>query len=204
MITSIKLFKESLSNGLSREEKIELLNDFKEWSGGYNPNEVDWQDGEDSVLTYIEYSIINPKPEAAQFLEDIYDGVEQIENYINESTVNESASELNNYFDEKTRKIGRFDIAYYAEQNRDGRIFLEVVADSKRGYPRDAFLTALSVGKPSLPQGYEYVTGTPVDYSMKEITRETIKADDEMYDDRGYTDSEFSGSVRYEIKKNNE
>ena len=118
-----------------------------------------------------------------------------------ESTVNESASELNNYFEQKRKRIGRFDIEYYAEQNRDGRIFLEVVADSKRGYPRDAFLTALSVGKPSLPQGYEYVTGTPVDYSMKEITKQTIKADDEMYDDRGYTDSEFSGSVRYEIKK---
>lgn len=113
------------------------------------------------------------------------------------STVND----LNNYLEDKSSRSGRFDFIYYVEPSNNDKVFLEVVADSKRGYPRDAFFAALSKGKPTLLSDWEYVTGIAVDYSNKPVTKETILVDDEYYDDRGYTDSEFSGSVRYEIRQ---
>ena len=92
MYTSIKLFKESLENNLTIDQKIELINDFKEWSGGALPNEMNWnQEADDveadddygyGVLDYITGSIIIDTPAARKFIEDLYDGVENASDYI--------------------------------------------------------------------------------------------------------------------------
>jgi hypothetical protein len=115
---------------------------------------------------------------------------------INESSI----SDLNNYLETKSKKIGRFDIEYNVSKN-NSKNYIEVSAHSKRGLPKDAFLTLLSVSKPTLLDEFEYVTGIAVSYNDKPVTKQSIKEDDENYDDREYTDSEFSGSVLYEIKE---
>jgi len=203
MFTSIKLFKESLdANGLSDQQREDLKGRF---NAILEIQDFDFELAEVDVYEEINNLPEHQRLEAEEIWEDVMTEHENGTSGYYESKISKinesSTSELNDYLEGKSRRSGRFDIAYYAETTRDGKVFLEVVADSKRGYPRDAFIIALTSGKPSLPSGWEYVTGTPVDYSMKEVTRETIKADDEYYDDRGYTDSEFSGSVRYEIKQ---
>lgn len=90
MFTSIKLFKESLSDtyvpgDLSREEKIELLNDFKNWSGGFYPHQVDWEEGPKTIRNYFKYAIINPKDAAKNFIANIHNMDDKVENYMKES-----------------------------------------------------------------------------------------------------------------------
>jgi hypothetical protein len=97
---------------------------------------------------------------------------------------------------------GRDWLISYFTSEKNGKFYVGVSASGKRGYPRDADIKALNTSKPSLPSGYEYVTGTAVNmYSGKPITIKTIKEADDYYDDRGYTEYEFQGEVYYEVIK---
>lgn len=90
---------------------------------------------------------------------------------------------------------------FFTTKNND-KIYIGIVVGSKRGYPRDAYIKALNTSKPKLPSGFTYTTGTPVNmYTNTPVTLKSIKEDDEYYDDRGYTDSEFDGEVYYEVTK---
>ena len=85
---------------------------------------------------------------------------------------------------------------------KNDKIYVGIVVGGKRGYPRDAYIKALKTPKPKLPNGFTYTTGTPIDiYNNKPVTLKSIKEDDKMYDDRGYTDSEFDGAIYYEVTK---
>ena len=90
---------------------------------------------------------------------------------------------------------------FFATKYND-KIYVGIVVGGKRGYPRDAYIKVLKTSKPALPSGFTYTTGTPVNmYTNTPITLKSIKEDDEYYDDRGYTDSEFDGEVYYEVTK---
>ena len=102
---------------------------------------------------------------------------------------------------ESETRSGDFYIDKTIEKKHDGTFMLSVNVSGKRGTVSSAYIKALSVSKPELPKGFEYETGTPIDWGGKEVTRQTIKEDDDYYDDRGYTDSEFGGGVYYKIVK---
>lgn len=100
-----------------------------------------------------------------------------------------------------SRRMGSIDIDYSITEHKSD-ILLRVSANGKRGNPSSADRAAMKAPLPSLPKGYEYVDKKPLNmYSRKEVTENSIKEADKMYDDRGYTDSEFYGEVVYKIKK---
>jgi len=111
-----------------------------------------------------------------------------------------SLEDLSNNLENKSYKSGRFDIDFDIQKTGDN-IRLLIAAHGKRGYPREAYLKALSTPLPTLPNGYEYVDRKPKDYTGNIMTPTSIKSDDDNYDDRGYIDSEFSGVVYYNVQK---
>ena len=131
--------------------------------------------------------------------------VKRLRGELNESkTLNKDNIQPHIKFLEKAlegeKKVGRYykDVGVWANDNNDG-IIVSVVMYGKRGRVGDAILKALSYGKPQLPIAYEYKYPYPTDGRGKKVTAQTIKADDERYDDRGYTDSEYQGAVEYTV-----
>jgi hypothetical protein len=99
------------------------------------------------------------------------------------------------------RWSGNWNTDFFTTKKND-KIYVGITVGGKRGYPRDAYIKALNTSKPALPSGFTYTTGTPINmYTNKPVTLKSIKEDDELYDDRGYTDSEFHGEVYYEVTK---
>lgn len=55
-------------NGLSDKQKTALINNFKEWSGGFTPDECPWEGDDEeemSVSQYIEHTLPTDLPAAA-------------------------------------------------------------------------------------------------------------------------------------------
>ena len=122
---------------------------------------------------------------------------------INENVDNDTNTDISLIEDSlpSERWSGNWFTDFFVTKNND-KIYVGIVVGGKRGYPRDAYIKALKTPKPSLPKGFTYTTGTPVNmYTNEPVTLKSIKEDDEYYDDRGYTDSEFNGEVYYEVTK---
>jgi len=58
MSKASKLLKniESMSEKLSDQDQVKVLKDLKSWSGGFLPDEMDF-DGEDGIYTYVKTSL---------------------------------------------------------------------------------------------------------------------------------------------------
>lgn len=99
------------------------------------------------------------------------------------------------------KSLGRFFVGYDVAKKNDSELLVIVQVDGKRGLPREAELKAIYLPRPPLPAGYQYAPGGPIDFSGEPMTPETIRERDEIYSDRGYTDSEFSGYVCHKVIK---
>lgn len=117
-------------------------------------------------------------------------------------TIEDDVKLLNKHFESlNTLWIGRdFTVHYFAKEIK-GKIYVDVDAGGKRGYPRDAEFVAMDNPPLDLPNGFNYKQ-PPLNYDLTKMTAKTIKDVDNFYDDRGYTEYEFSGSCLFEIVKN--
>jgi hypothetical protein len=115
---------------------------------------------------------------------------------------NESVSDkdLKSHLEKQEKWKGRDWFISYWIENIKGKRAIEVIVNGKRGITSDAEKMALKIGKPTLPEGLEYATGKPVWQNGTSASVSDIKKRDEMFDDRGYHDSEFSGEVYYILK----
>jgi len=107
----------------------------------------------------------------------------------------EDESIFNKYLDDRSHWKGRFEIFYHAELTKDGDLYVHVTAEGKKGYVKDAEILA-SKTSPDLPKGYS-VDSSALLPNGKPATKENI----DIYDDGEYQQSEFSGRVKYKIKK---
>lgn len=112
----------------------------------------------------------------------------------------EDLPELMEYYSDRGSYSGGYDIDY-TPIVKNGKTLVVKGVNGKRGRPSDAERIAIS-GRPTLPPGYGFVTGKPVDGLGNEMTSNSIKEEDENGYERGYTDSGFWGAAYYEIKKN--
>lgn len=216
LFTSINEFKQHLlSEGKEFEYMLlsRLQMDCKYFLGNGNGNERNlWADNVNDHIEKMKelYNSVDPKPEwiSMEDIEDfeikMNDKLEEVQNeskhLVTESNITQDDLDYINETlpDEKT--VNRFFISYYTD-NIGGKPVIVIDVSGKRGRPSDAYLMALRTNKPKLPSGYKYVSGKAIDYNGEPVTADSIKKDDEYYDDRGYTDSEFDGAVLYEIEK---
>lgn len=216
LFTSINEFKQHLlSEGKEFEYMLlsRLKMDCKYFLGNGNGNERNlWADNVNDHIEKMKelYNSVDPKPEwiSMEDIEDfeikMNDKLEEVQNeskhLVTESNITQDDLDYINETLPDEKVVNRFFISYYAD-NIGGKPVIVIDVSGKRGRPRDAYLTALRTNKPKLPSGYKYVSGKAIDYKGEPVTADSIKKDDEYYDDRGYTDSEFGGAVLYEIEK---
>jgi len=108
----------------------------------------------------------------------------------------------NKELQEQSRSSRDFHIGFYIDSQNDEKLTVEVAVNGKRGMVSEAEKKALNTPMPELPAGYTYKNQTPIDWRGKEVTYASIREADDNGDpqDRGYQDSEFMGSIYYEIE----
>lgn len=109
------------------------------------------------------------------------------------------ASELETHFKDSNKKLSNGMGRAVDALVKDGKvILLGIHVTGKRGLVSDAEKKAKEY-KPALLKGFEYISGKAIHFDGEIMNAASIKKADEMYDDREYTDSEFSGSCYYEV-----
>lgn len=88
MITNINEFRQFIneSTDLSFERKKEILNDLKNWSGGYDPTELPWDedesDSDQSLNVFMDNYIIDSEiPIVSNWFQQLIDGNDLVINY---------------------------------------------------------------------------------------------------------------------------
>lgn len=174
------------SGTLTTGELKQGLKDIVEDGAPYKKNHDKWV--EDNFKGIDDNTVVDEKNRIVDKQQDLKEITPQAAMKILDESVEEST------------RSGRIDIEVFAAKgDNPDQFYVVVEADGKRGFPRDAYFAALNHQKPVLPDGFEYTTGKPTNWGGEEVTAKSIKEDDERYDDRGYTDSEFSGGVRYAV-----